>query len=37
MVARLEGEKQSLEKIVNERAKQQAQEVAVFYVFFSLH
>lgn len=30
MVARLEGEKQSLEKIVEERAKQQAQEVAKF-------
>lgn len=36
MVARLEGEKQSLEKIVEERAKQQAQEVAVYYVFFFL-
>lgn len=33
MVARLEGEKQSLEKIVEERAKQQAQEVAIFQVF----
>lgn len=33
MVARLEGEKQSLEKIVEERAKQQAQEVSIFPSF----
>lgn len=32
MVARLEGEKQSLEKIVEERAKQQAQEVCILLV-----
>ena len=37
MVARLEGEKQSLEKILEDRAKQQAQEVQLFsFYYYSL-
>lgn len=37
LVARLEGEKQSLEKILEERAKQQVQEVLYAYSFSNLH
>lgn len=33
LVARLEGEKQSLEKIIDERAKQQAHEVISYFLF----
>ena len=36
MVARLEGEKESLEKILEERAKQQAQEVIPYLCFLNI-